>query len=121
MNKPTAYLDVVAVAARALELPDADFTNGMTWGGSCAPGVGIATDNPNLEESLPSWTLLDQNEDARAPQVGQAIGGSAIDGGTTDPALLPVKVLANSVEGDGDAMIDGLATLTTLAAGWFSV
>ena len=75
MNTPTVYVDNIELIIRSGEIPDAQWGTGMDYGASNAPGVGIATDNAGLEQSLPSWTRLDQDEAARTPQVSQIIGG----------------------------------------------
>jgi hypothetical protein len=69
------FVDDAAVTFRAAEVPDADFNSGMFGGASNSPGIGISTENPDLDESLPSWTLLDQFGNARNAQIGQCIGG----------------------------------------------
>jgi hypothetical protein len=84
-----AFVDTAAVNARTAEEtnPDANWNNGMNVGASNACGIGISTENPNLEESLfaatdgsgdlvtGSWTLLDQHGNARAAQISQLLGG----------------------------------------------
>jgi hypothetical protein len=57
----------------------------MLGGGGAGPGIGISTQNPGLDESLPNWTLLDQHGNARDAQIGQNIGGQ----GYTDPDGYP--------------------------------
>jgi hypothetical protein len=86
-NLANAFIDDTAVAARAVEVPLASFDTGASFVSSCAPGIGIATDNAGLDESLwpatdgsgdlntGSWTLLDQFQDARSAQISQQIGG----------------------------------------------
>jgi hypothetical protein len=88
------FIDDAAVSARTAEVPNAIWNSGMFGGASNAPGIGISTENPNLEQSLMpatnggspstgSWTLLDQGEAAngftprvRDAQRSQNIGGS---------------------------------------------
>jgi hypothetical protein len=92
-NLANAFVDDAAVTAREAEYPafavdgDPIFDTGVNSGASCAPGIGIATDNPNLQESLfpatdgsgdlntGSWTDLDQFGNERAAQISQLIGG----------------------------------------------
>ena len=88
-NLANAFVDDPAVAFRTAEETNADasWDTGMNAGASNAPGVGVATDNPNLEESLfaatdgsgdlttGSWTLLDQHGDTRVAQISQVLGG----------------------------------------------
>lgn len=115
-NDPNTHFSPVEIVARVSETPNAlgfvfNDDGGMNYS-SCQPGIGIATDNPGLADSLPSWTLLDQNGDARTPQLSQNIG-------LTPTAAL---IVANATSGDGN--ITGTpdeATLATLAAGWTGV
>jgi hypothetical protein len=72
---PTFFVNDVAVTALGTRVPTASTDTGMNFGASNAPGVGISTENPNLEESLPEWTLLDQHGNARESQISQVIGG----------------------------------------------
>jgi hypothetical protein len=91
------FVDDAAVTALDTRMAD-DNTLGLTalvnsgvFGGAAnAPGLGISTENPNLEESLMpntnassvlgvgSWSLLDQHGDARESQISQLIGGNGI-------------------------------------------
>lgn len=130
MNSPSIFIDTASRTTRSGEVPNASFNNGMNAGGSCAPGIGIATDNAGLDESLPNWTLLDQDGDPRTPQVGQPIGGEALSdfandyplsGGVEGKGTLPIQVVTNSVAGDGNVTVDGNATLADLAVGWTAV
>ena len=89
-NLPNAFIDDAAVTALDTRVPLAVTGTGMYHTGSNAPGIGIATDNAGLEQSLfeatdgsgdlvtGSWTLLDQHGDARNAQISQLIGGSGI-------------------------------------------
>ena len=120
MNNPTAYVDHIEIVIRSGEVPDAQWGTGMDYTASNAPGVGVATDNPELEESLPSWTLLDQDGDARTPQVSQVIGGGG-PAGNEGKGLQPVEVVANNESGDGGISASQEAHLVTLAAGWVGV
>lgn len=54
---PTFFQDTVLTAARALEVPGADFDGGMNKAGSNAPGVGIATGEYGYK--LDDWDLPD--------------------------------------------------------------
>lgn len=87
MAQPTAFVDTAAVAAMGARVPDASVDTGMNAGASNGPGVGISTENPDLQESLQPatdgsglsatgpWTLLDQHGNARNAQIGQVLGG----------------------------------------------
>ena len=116
-NSPNTYFDPAAIVAREGEtVPAIGFgfnaNGGMNYG-SCQPGIGIATDQPNLTGDANQWTLLDQTGAARTPQNSQYIGGA-----TATPAL----IVANSTTGDGNPTgTPENATLATLAAGWVGV
>ena len=71
------FIDDASVTSLQARVPAAVFNSGLFGGGSNAGGIGISTDNPGLEESLPSWTLLDQHGNARIAQISQMIGGNA--------------------------------------------
>lgn len=133
------FVDDVSVTAMTTRVPDAVFNSGVFAGASNSPGIGISTENPGLEESLPNWTLLDQHGNARESQIGQLIGGDGIteasdwpgSGGVEgtlpdaiirliDPADLPT-----AAEKEADSNVDGQvslpangATLSVLADGW---
>ena len=134
MNIPSIFRDSQALTAREIEVPFADFSTGMNPGASCAPGIGIATDNPDLQEQLPNWTLDDQFEDVRVPQVSQVLGGLGVTTDTDWPS-------SGGIEGNGSAhaefiilatnadnldgapqnlppVVQGTANLFTLEAGW---
>ena len=120
------FIDDSGLAALAARVPDAVVNSGMMYGASCAPGIGISTENPGLAESLPNWTLLDQFGDARANQISQHIGGAGIsDPGTssgdsgTDPASTIRLAPQADMTGDGALAFPKFgAELTDLAAGW---
>ncbi len=120
MNEPTAYVNNVELVIRGGQVA-ANWGTGMDWGASNAPGVGVASDNAGLQESLPSWTLLDQDGAARTPQVSQIIGGGG-PAGMEGKGLEPVEFIAN---GDGDGTNTNptvvSAHLVTLEAGWVAV
>ena len=118
MAQPATFIDDTARATRVGEVSDASFLNGMN-NGSCQPGVGISSGPTDLSGEPVQFTLLDQNEDARTPQLGQSIGGVALGDGETVVATQAVDLVDNSVTGDGTVTKDGTgATLTTLSAGW---
>ena len=143
------FVDDPAVTFREAEEtnPDTLWNSGMFGGASNSPGIGISTENPGLEESLPNWTLLDQFGNARAAQIGQCIGGSGFvnravtdwpsSGGTEGTLpdstirLMPVANLPtnaekdlfadkpNPTEQDGQLTLPaGGADLVLLATGW---
>jgi hypothetical protein len=123
-NQPTSLVIAASVAARALEVPNADFDNGCNVAASNACGIGIATAGVEATQELDEsnqWTLLDQDEDARTPQNSQYIGGDGLDSGSSGKGTTPIDVNVNDASGDGTVTIDGVATLAALAAGWTSV
>lgn len=130
------FTDDAATTALSTRVPDAIVNSGVFGGGSNAPGLGISTENPGLDESLPSWTLLDQFGNARNGQRGQHIGGPGIsspgesdgDEGTLpaasirvyDPASLPTyaeKLADPTLDGELTFPAEN-AVLVDLATGW---
>lgn len=130
------FVDDAALVAMAARVPDAIANSGMEGGASNAPGIGISTENPDLDESLPSWTLLDQFGNARVNQRSQHIGGPGISNpsesngqeGTlpaatvrlADQAGLPTyaeKLADPNVDGKLTYPLPG-AALNLLATGW---
>jgi hypothetical protein len=138
---PNTFRDTTATAARAAEVPAADFTNGMN-NGSCSPGAGVAFGQPDLDGEPQSWTLLDQHGPAgevRVPQVSQLIGGAGYVDRSTAPywssggvegdgkaeaqyIVAVTNPTQAAVDGDSDlggtVVVDGTANLQTLAVGW---
>lgn len=131
---PTFYKDATAVTARALETPEASFTNGANAAGSNAPGIGINI--AGGEVSPDDFTLLDQHGAVREPQDSQQLGGlayvdrSTIDwpssGGIEGVGDQPVLTATNQTQAAKDAdpdlrgepVITGDANLETLENGW---
>ena len=129
-NDATTYVDQTAITARASEVPGASWTTGMN-NSTNSPGLGIATDNPGLDESLPSWTLLDQDGDARAPQASQVIGGYGFVANADYPSSGGVEgkgnggadavdIVANPdfPDNDGSVTVVDTVSLLDLAVGW---
>ena len=120
------FIDDTGLTALSARVPAAINNSGMTYGGSNSPGIGISTSNPLLEESLPSWTLLDQFGNARVNQISQHIGGPGIsDAGTSSgqegtlPDATVRLALQADMTGDGALAFPKFgAALVTLAAGW---
>lgn len=123
-NQPTSFSIPAVVAVRALEVPNANWDDGMNLGGSNTMGLGISTagtdQTKNLEQSK-HWTLLDRDGDARTPQVSQYLGGNGLLYGQAGKGSIGIDVIENSVDGDGTGVVDGKAHLVTLADGWTSV
>ena len=105
-NQPTGFIDVISLTSREIEVPNASWYDGCNLVASNSIGVGIATGSPDLQQQLPSWTLLDQYGAPRTPQYGGQIGRS----------VNPIYVAQNL--GDGAATTLGGATLATLEEGW---
>ena len=118
MAQPATFIDDTARATRVGEVSGASFLNGMN-NGSCQPGIGITNGPTDLAGTPEQFTLLDQNGDARTPQLGQSLGGVALGAGESIVASQAIDLVDNGVTGDGTVTKDGTgATLTTLAAGW---
>ena len=125
-SQASFFIDDTGLAALAARVPDAVLNSGMTYGGSNACGIGISTENAELGESLPSWTLLDQFGNARVNQRSQHIGGSGIsDAGTSSgqEGTLPAATLRLAdqadMAGDGALAFPKFgAALNDLATGW---
>ena len=144
MGEPTIFVDSVASAARALEVPAANFDNGMNLGGSCAPGVGINMNEGAVVGDPEQFTLLDQGSlfgpvppRIRNSQISQSIGGFPfVDRDTVDwpgsggtPGTEPdgaIEFGDNPTQAakDADPELDGTlaiistASLVTLGHGW---
>ena len=129
-NQATTFRNTTAIAARTPEVPAADWAGGMN-NASCLPGVGVATDVPNLTGDPNGWTLEDQFEVARTPQVSQVIGGNGytpdsaypssggVPGNGSDQAQFIIGVQnPDYPNAAGTVTVDGTANLVSLAAGW---
>lgn len=127
MPQVTAFVDSAAVAARAVEVPDADFAAGCNAGATNSSGIGINIGGGEVIGTPEQYTLLDQFENARAAQISQCIGGPGYSAaGTSDgqEGTLPDAVIRAgnpSASGDGGVTGTGNASLLTLLAGWTSV
>jgi hypothetical protein len=136
MNTVSTFRDTTAIALREPEVPDASFVNGMN-NGLCQPGIGVSVGGGAVVGSPAQFTLEDQFEAIRVPQVSQVIGGL----GYTDPAdypssggiegngaghaefIVPVGMPTQAAKDadpalDGTVIVLGTANLQTLAAGW---
>ena len=125
-SQASFFIDDVGLAVLADRVPNAIVNSGMTYGASCAPGIGISTENPELGESLPNWTLLDQFGNTRANQRSQHIGGDGIsEAGTSSgqEGTLPDSTIRLAEEadmtGNGALAFPKFgAALNSLAIGW---
>lgn len=136
---PTYFVDPIAKDARAIECPDASFENGCNYAASNAAGIGInvGVEPIPVEGSAEQFTLLDQWEGARTPQISQSIGGlpyvdrnttpypsSGGTGSTLPDEPISVGENATNDEKEADPSLDGFltnigdATLETLEGGW---
>jgi hypothetical protein len=143
------FVDDPAIVVRTAEETNADanWQNGMNAGASNSPGIGISSENPNLEEALfaatngsgdlvtGSWTLLDQHGAAREAQIGQCLGGLGFSDPSTSSGaegILPEDVIRfggnpTAAAKEGDSALDGAviplsnSTLSVLADGWIGV
>jgi hypothetical protein len=143
MTSPaTAFVDDAAVAARAAEIPAASFANGVNVGGSCASGIGINMLEGAIVGTPEQFTLDDQFENPRVPQIGQAIGGypfvdrdpqsggyipqpsSGGTPGTTPDGAMRYGDSPDQASKDADSDLDGTITFTSnctlndIATGW---
>lgn len=130
-NQLTVFIDFTpttgAVAVRGLEiLKNTQLNGGCNVPASNSPGIGIANAGDvstiNLDQSLPNWTLLDQDGDPRTPQVGQYIGGSGLGAGVAGKGTVGITV-SNSLGNKGfiGPSPTPFATLADLAVGWTAV
>ena len=117
-NKTATFNQSAAVTARQAEVPNARWYTGGQWAAACACGLGIGTDNPGLDESLPNWTLLDQAGAARNPQKSQSIGGSGLGDGDQSTANMSITVPTGT---EGGQTQTGTPQLLSLANGWVEV
>jgi hypothetical protein len=120
-NSPVTIDLIQTVFDRAAECPNANFNSGMLGGGG-GVGVGIADKQPDLTGNPDGWTLLDQDEVARTPQLSEYIGGNGLGLGTPtgeDPGILDFVV--NDVSGNGEVATSGECHLIDLATGWEAV
>lgn len=104
---PTSFRDDSLV--RSAEVPSASWSNGMNWGGSNAPGIGINMLQGAIVGTPEQFTLADQFGDARTPQVSAQIGHE--DGDS-------VRYGTNNSGGSGVFTPTSNCTLNTLALGW---
>ncbi len=106
MNLPMYLLDADAVTARNAEYAGTPFTDipgdgsyadnvlGCNKAGSCAPGIGIATDN--IDPKLEDWSVNDQDGAPRDPQLSQHIGGSGLGEGSGLASVINAVVNPNN-------------------------
>ena len=122
LSDPSFFVDPAVVATRTGEVPNADWAGGVNAVGSCAEGISIGEGIPDLVGEPQQFTLLDQDEVARTPQISQYIGGTGLSGtypssgGSEGKGTIPLQF--GTSDALGVVTPTGDATLTTLAAGW---
>jgi hypothetical protein len=109
--------------------------------GNCSVGIGVSINGGERDGDPGGFTLLDQFEVARTPQISQVIGGlgytdeadypssGGIEGngsahaefivGVTSPTNAAKEAADPSI--DGSVIVQGTANMTTLLAGWVAV
>ena len=119
MNKPTAgEAPTATYVAREAEVPNANWATGGDVAGLCAPGIGINIGGGAISGGPQQFTLKDQDDAVRVPQVSGPIGGNGLGAGVAGKATTPIDVIVNDPSGNGDFTSAGTANLQTLAAGW---
>lgn len=108
-NLTTYYVDSTARGLRELDVPLADFDEGMNDAASNAPGIGVNTGNHSPSTS--SWAQDSTDERMQDSQIfgEDASGLNCIDGTFGATALVGFSVAAAPIaDGDPiDADVDG--------------
>jgi len=142
-NGVTTFIDRAAVDARDAQVTTAGWAGGCNGPASCSPGIGVTYPLANLPAFTtptgPNWSLEDQFEVARTPQVAQVIGGKGLTtssdwpgsggiagNGSSHAEYIEIVTNPDDVDGVPDPTNPGPtavgdATLATLAAGWVPV
>ncbi len=68
-NEVTYYVDTTARAARAAQVPNASFTNGMNNAAACAPGIGVTTGSYDPKTS--DWKRVVASAALQSQQIGE--------------------------------------------------
>jgi len=129
VSLPTKFNDSIGQTAREAEVTGANWDNGVNLGGGNSPGVGINQGQGAVVGTPAQFTLLDQYETSRAPQISQVIGGTGYVAASAYPSSGGIAgngdargefilVVTPSASGDGSAVTNGTANLASLAAGW---
>ena len=119
-NEVTYYVDTTARAARASQVPNASFTNGMNNAAACAPGIGINTGSYNPKAS--DWPRPAASSIQQSQQLGSTKRNLFVKDPTFgDDSLLSFVKATGSVAPDATvATVSGKAfknrTGSTLAA-----
>lgn len=104
-NLATSYVNATTLAARKIQVPNADFDGGVNKSGSNSAGIGICTGI--IDPTLDNWTVLDQDSAARDPQDSQHIGGNGLDAG--DASVSPINAVQGADVNDTLSFIVALA------------
>jgi hypothetical protein len=140
MGTAVAFRDSAAITAREPEVPAADFTNGMN-NCNCSPGIGINVGEGAVVGEPQQFTLEDQFEAIRVPQVSQVLGGNGLtpisgypssggipgNGSAHAEFIVAVTTPTNAAKAaadpsiDGSVIVQGTANLQTLGAGWVAL
>ena len=119
-NFPTGYRDSTEQTARAIEVPDADFTGGLNPGGSNAPGIGVCTGVADFKDT--DWQVPATHVIADSQLIGKDLSGiEAIDNQTDpdnpDPGIVALVTTLGVVAIDGIiASASGFAMLNKTGA-----
>lgn len=116
-NLPTYALDPALVAARAAEVPDADFAGGMNKG-ACLNGLGINTGNYNPKDT--DWPRIEDTAAHQTQHIGQALFDiNVVEGADINNEVAFVQADANTADGAVLDVATGAVNKTgaTVAAG----
>ena len=124
-----AEAPTASYTAREAEVANADWDKGCNRGGTNAPGIGVNIAGGEISGDPQQFTLKDQADAVRVPQISEVIGGLGLttkaeypsSGGISGKGTVPLAVGNVSAEGDGEVLATGNANLQTLAAGWVDV
>lgn len=138
MNLPMYLLNATAVANLNALIEGTPFTDipgdgsygdnvlGCNKAGSCAPGIGIATDT--IDPKLQDWSIEDQgfpalptpvDPAARIAQESQHIGGTGLAAGDDDPTVGSVinAVISPNSDPDINDTVSYIAAVVQAAPG----
>lgn len=111
-NLPTYFIDSAIITARAIELPDADFDDGVNRGGSNAGVIGINTGDYSPKDT--DWPEIEQLSESQ--YIGEDISGVfCIDATFGDDAL------AGFGPADGVTAADAVLTVDVAGSGFNTV
>jgi hypothetical protein len=120
MPDPTVFADNATLAIRIGEVPAASFISGGSLAG-CCPGIGINMAGGAVVGTPEQFTLNDQDEAPRTPQVSAYIGNTGLGAGTEGKGTVAISTGPVGPNGGGGIGATTSATLVSLAAGWTGV